>query len=280
MLRALGMVFLLSILAAPVAAQDPQTHGTTSRGRVGNAMNELAAGDVARRLGVDCDVRSADYRGRDGMGNRHFEVACRDSMGYLLIENTQAYSCLALQGQNESTRDSRSRRDVPTCRLNANRDPVRQLRPMAQRAGIDCTVDAGFAIGRSESGNPLYEIGCRNGLGAWLEQSPRGFVVTDCLSVRAQGQVCRYTSRDEELQAFSGWLRDSSAPTCRPINLRSMGRNENGESFHEVDCAGKESMVVVLSPYRQVTRTIPCAEAARVGGGCISQARSQMAGPP
>lgn len=265
----LSLAFGLSLLAAPASAQQVRDLGTTSRGLVSDGGTLLAARDAVAQTGINCDVTSAGFRGRSDDGASQYEVACRNRPGYLIVAGRTVYNCLALSGQNERVRRGESVGSfVPVCRLRANRNPIRHFHRMAAEAGLDCRVDEGVAVGLSPAGGAIYEIGCRGTMGAWIEESANGWIANDCLTVRAQGNDCRFTTAAEELTGFRRWLAGSAAATCTPTQLRGMGRNAGGLSYYEVACAGGGPIVVSLDGGRRVTNVLPCADALHIGGGC------------
>lgn len=264
------LVFALGLTAAPAPASAQQIRdlGSTSRGLVSDSGALLAARDVVAQAGIDCDVTSAALRGRTDEGANQYEVACRDGPG-LIVAGQTAFNCLALAGQNDRVRRGESAGAlVPACRLRANRNPIRHYARMAAGAGLDCRVDDGAAVGLSPAGAAIYEIGCRESLGAWIEESAGGWIVKDCLAVRAQGTACRFTTGSEELAGFRQWLAGSAAGSCAPTRLRGMGRNAAGLDWFEVACAESDPIVVGLNEGRGVATVLSCADAAHIGGGC------------
>ena len=272
MIRMLLMLAIgLSLPASMASAQQTLERSPTTRGRVRDTTLLLAARDAAARAGVDCQVTGAALRGTDILGDRHYEITCRDGPGYLIVAglNNTAHNCLLLASQNERfERGGPSTRQAPVCALEANRNPARHLASMAARAGMDCRVDEGRVVGLSGDQSPIYEIGCRGAVGAWIEQAPRGWIVTDCLEIRSRDDVCRFTSEPEELAGFSRWLAGSVAQACEPVRLRSMGRNAAGLSYYELTCAAGPAVVVSLDAGRRVTNVLSCTEAAHIGDGC------------
>ncbi len=261
----------LSIVAASVSAQQTPTRTPTTRGLVGDTTVLLAARDAAARAGAACDVTIAVVRAVSQTGDHHYEVACSTGPGYLIVASTTdtAYNCLLLMSQNERLkREGLSTRQAPICELRANRNPARHLASMAARAGINCQVDEGRFVGLSSDEKPIYEIGCRDAVGAWIEQASNGWVVSDCINIRSQRNICQYTTEAEELSGFRQWLAGTSAAACRPVQLRSMGRNAAGLSYYEVACAASTPIVVSLDSGRRVANVLSCAEAAHIGNGC------------
>lgn len=272
MIRVLLMLAIgLSLTASMASARQTLERTPTTRGLVRDATILLAARDAAARAGADCQVTNAALRGEDDLGGRHYEVACRDAPGYLIVAGTRstAYNCLLLASQNERfERGGSSTRQAPVCLLPANRNPTRHLASMAASAGMDCQVDEGRVVGLSPDGSPIYEIGCRGAIGAWIERAPRGWLVTDCLEIRSRGDVCLFTSEREEFAGFRRWLAGSRAEACAPTHLQSMGRNAAGVSYYEIACAARDPIVVSLDSGRRVTNALSCADAAHIGDGC------------
>lgn len=268
---ALMLAIGLSLLASAASAQQSLDQTPTTRGRVRDATTLLAARDVAARADADCEVTGAALRGMDSFGDPQYEVVCREGPGYLIIAGISpaAFNCLLLASQNERIeREGASTRQAPACLLRANRNPVRHFASMAARAGLGCRVDEGRVVGLSPAGSPIYEIGCRRAVGGWIEQGPSGWIVTDCLEIRARGDVCRFTAESEEVAGFHRWLEGSSAEACAPTSLRSMGRNAAGLAYYELTCSAGAAVIVSLDAGRRVTNVLSCREAAHIGDGC------------
>ena len=260
---------VLSIIAwasmvSPAAAQETHQIGASSRGRVPDASVRLAAQDLAREIGVDCEVTNAIALGRDEGGAPHYEVSCSDGPGYRLVGGhaSEAFNCLALAAQSSRNGPPRA----PNCRLPANRNGTDVVARVAQQAGLDCRVDQGAMVGLSSAGLPIYEAGCAGTAGAWIEQNLRGWQVADCLSVTARGDACRFTTAAEQLTTFRGWIAGSEASRCEPTQVRYVGEGPTGP-LYETACRASPGFVVRLDASRAVPEVIPC-PAPHVGDGC------------
>jgi hypothetical protein len=251
-------------VAAPSLAQSPQDLGTTTRGRVRDTSSVLETQRLIDRMGLPCRVSDATPRGRDEDGGRHYEVACDDAPGWLLVDRADpiAIDCLALESQNARARSGRGGRLVPTCRLSGNRNSTRHYTIMARQAGMTCRVDSGLSMGRSPEGAPVYEIGCRDDVGAWIERRSDGFVLTDCLQVRALGARCELTTSAEEAGSLANWLSYAQVESCRPTGVRAMGRNRQGVSWYELQCSASEPVVVARDDRGSTLEVISCSDAA------------------
>ncbi|CAN7213190.1 hypothetical protein [Brevundimonas sp. LjRoot202] len=247
--------------ASPAAAQEVRDYGTTMRGRLGrDPIATNAAQEAVDRAGVSCRVTNGVLRGRDADGATHYEVACADAPGYVVIGGPtyRAINCLAIAERG---------RGSGSCRLRENADTRRHYARIAASAGVDCVVQEGRITGVNPRQDFIYEIGCVGPSGYWLEPSADGWLVTDCLIVSSQGGECRLTSRREDREAFQSRLTGTELAGCHVAEVRAMGRGSNG-SYFEVGCGSRENVVARFDPPDVFQEVIPCAEAGSIGGGC------------
>ena len=146
-------------------------------------------------------------------------------------------------------------------------DVLRVVSAYAAEAGLACTVDQGASIGKSSADGIIYEIGCANADGAWIEKVDGNWTTTTCLQVVQTNGECRFTTMAEQAATVKGWLAGSDAAACDVTETRLMGRNVNGE-FYEAKCGSGEGYIARLNAEKAVQQVYPCAEAARIGGGC------------
>jgi hypothetical protein len=263
MIRIVLLALGSTLVAGPALAQDGQGLGTTSRGRAGSdAFVVEAAQRALAGADVDCRVTEAVSRGRDTNGDTHYEAACADAPGYVVIASPQpqAFSCLAFDASGGPLSGT-------SCRLPENRDARRHYARMAAHAGVTCEVEEGRLIGMTPAGHMLYELGCRRAAGVWLEQFDGGWKVTDCLTVASQGGQCRLTSDAEARGAFAMRLEGTELSACALTDVRAMGRGADGDYF-EVLCAGGPHIVTRFDVDQRLAEVIPCAEARKIGSGC------------
>lgn len=253
-----GLVFCVLTLGAEAAsAQEVRDFATTWRGRLGDGSSLMAAQDAVDRAGVACRVNDALVRGRDADGATHFEVACGEAAGFVIVDRPggAAISCLVLD-------DSQS-----ACRLGGNRDVRQHFSRMADAAGVACVVEAGQLVGTGDAGRLVFEVGCRGPEGFWLEQTADGWSATDCLTVRSEGGRCRLTTEAEEAEAFAAWLGPDALEGCQVDAVRPMGRSVAG-AYYEVRCADAANLVARLDSAGRLAEAVPCARAERIGDGC------------
>lgn len=264
-LACLALIFGLA--ATPALAQEVREYGSTSRGRIPDSSTRLVAQDALRRAGIDCQVLAALALGSDVNGVPQYEVTCEDGPGYILLGAPvdEAINCLVLASPapSESRRVSRSR----NCRLPGNRNAITIFARMAREAGMDCRVDEGALVGVSANRVPIYEIGCLRSAGGWIEHTGSGWRVTDCMTLEAQGNTCRFTSPHEQMALFRDRLPANALTVCNPVRARYMGQGASG-SFYEADCVGDRGVVVAFNEAGEFQEIIPCIEAGQIGDGC------------
>lgn len=261
-----ALILLMTLAATPAPSQSVAENGSTMRGRSRDASAIIAARDAVRGSGIDCRVTDALVRGRDPSGAAHYEVACEEAPGFVIVgaPEYRAISCLAL------TSGAR-RRGGSGCRLAGNRDPRRHFARMATAAGVTCPVEEGTLSGLGPTGGFIYEIACRGPEGYWLERATGGWTVKDCLTVRAEGAQCRLTPQRDDAQAFLTRLAGTVLEDCGVEDVRAMGQGPSGD-FYQIRCRDRD-VVARFASGGGLEEVIPCAEARRIGGGCRADGR-------
>lgn len=225
---------------------------------------------LATGANVECQVTEAVALGVNAESQPVFEAACATGPGYILVGATppQATDCVLLAGQADITRQQNPAADVGLiCTMPMNTDVTRVVRGYAETAGVTCSVDEGASIGRSGEGNLIYEVGCADADGYWLERVGDGWTKTTCLQVQAQQGNCRFTTLADQAASMKATLAGSEAAACDVTQARYMGANANG-TFYEAKCAAGDGYIARVNAEMAVQQVYPCAEAARIGGGC------------
>ncbi len=274
----LVLVFVvgISVFFSPALAQQTLERSPTTRGLIRDTSVLLAARDAAARAGAECDVTQAVLRGKDSVGDRQYEVACREGPGYLIVAGMTniAHNCLLLASQNERfEREGASTRQAPACLLRANRNPLRHFTSMGISAGLDCRVDEGRVVGLSPGGGAIYEVGCHRAVGVWIEQRSTGWAITDCLEIRSRGDICQFTTEAEALAGFRRLLEGNPAEACAPTEFRSMGRNAAGILYYQLTCSDGAAIIVGMDGERKVSSVLSCTDAVHIGDGCRANDR-------
>lgn len=251
--------------------------------RVGRARREAAAAaaesaredvlqgarEVTARAVQGCDVTDARLLGRDAEQHPYYEVACAKGPGYLIIasEPPQSSDCVLLGSQAVRERERNPEADVGTqCTLESNTDIVRVIADYARQAGVPCEVDQALAIGRTDSGLAMYEVGCNGVQGYWVEQVSDGFAASECLQIITQNSTCRFTTAAEGAASVKAMLAGSEGAACDVNQARFIGENANGR-FYEAKCAAGNGLIARIKD-TAVQQVYPCETAQRIGGGC------------
>ncbi len=233
---------------------------------------EKAKADAQAALtatGSPCLVTEAKLLGQTAEQVDLFEAVCATGPGYIVVASTppQAVDCALLASQAETARAADPNADVGTlCTLPANQNIASVFSGYAREAGIACTVDEGLAIGQTAAGETVYEIGCADSDGYWLEKSASGWTKTPCLQIMSQGKTCRFTTVAEQVSDLQKLLAGTDASDCTVQQIKLMGQNANGQ-FIEAKCdtAGKGYIARIKDG--AVAQVYGC-PAPTIGGGC------------
>lgn len=240
---------------------------------VGPTPEELIASAqvIATSAGVACQVTEATELGLTVAQEAAYEAACATGPGYILIASTppQAVDCVLLNGQANIVRAADPEGDVgQQCALPANQNIVAVIQAYANEAGIDCAVDRGSAIGKTSEDHLMYEVGCANQDGYWLEQTPAGWKTTACWELVGRQHTCRYTTEQQANGAWKSVLAGTDAAACDVTQSRRVGTDAAQLAIYEVKCAVGDGFFVRVGDDRHAQRVHPCAEATHIGGGC------------
>lgn len=258
-----------------VVAAEP----TTGRGSRRNArpaatptpaQNKAGAEALLTATGTTCDITETVLRGQIGAGENVYETTCATGPGFVLIGTTppQAIDCVLLSGQADIERRRDPAADVGMqCQIEANKNVLHVIAAYAAEAGVKCNIDQAASVGKTNSGNIIYEVGCAGVDGYWIEKQPTGWDVSECQKVVSTGGTCRFTTVAEQAATLKGWLAGSDAALCDVTQSRYMGANANG-SFYEAKCAAGDGIIVRFDTAQAVQQVYHCEAAAQIGGGC------------
>ncbi|WP_332660775.1 hypothetical protein [Brevundimonas sp.] len=168
------------------------------------AQIRAAAQSVASAAGLDCQVTAASHPGVDANEAPIYEAACAEGQGYLLIASTpaQSFGCFELEGSAALARLDNPAAEVgQLCELPSNQNSLPLIGGWAREAGVSCQVDRAVLVGRSVGSNPIYEIGCADADGYWLEKAGEGWVLQRCAQIVASGETCRFSARRDQSSA-------------------------------------------------------------------------------
>jgi hypothetical protein len=174
----------------------------------------------------------------------------------------------------------------------AQRDQGAAEAPAAAAAArIACNIKEARFI--SASVNPqtrqnvsLYEVGCAEGLGYILQQSPGGASAFNCLAVveeaaaavaqgRANPLTCRLDSNAAPKQGLAPLV---ASRNCTLTDARSMGTTATGETFFEAACEGGRGYVIrTAAPGAPAPAQVqPCEQYLGAPNACTLTTKAQI----
>ena len=280
--------------ARPGSSASERAQQARQQGRAGSARrgeqrsaaptpeeNLQAAQTQLSAAGKDCQVAEAVMLGINPQQQGVYEAACSSGPGYIVVASTPpvAVDCLELAGTAASARARDPEADVgQQCNLPANNNGLAVLSGWAREAGVACTVDQALAIGKSDAGNMIYEIGCVDQDGYWLERTSGGWSLQDCLQVISANGTCKFTTPQEQAAGFRSKLAGTDAMGCDVQVVRLMGQNANGR-FYEAKCAAGDGFIARVNAEGVTQQVYPCATAQAIGGGCTLTTAAPAAAP-
>jgi hypothetical protein len=227
--------------------------------------------ELIKTLQLSCDVtnaqlvvagtRKAAAGGKD-VETRVYEVACHDSMGYLLetqgSDKPLGISCLTA----EEARASDVAKGKPPgffCKLPENKDVYGMVASMiSARASAACDVRELQLFGRSESTQSDYsEVACKDGKGFLLRmplpgsQSP--ILVMTCAQAAKQAIKCKMTDTGPvetpvTMETFRSALAQNGV-SCKIDQIRMVGQEDNRKRYViEYLCEGQPAGMVAFIP--------------------------------
>ncbi len=259
---ALGAAPMIAQAAPAPAAAAPKTY---TKEQHDQGMKEAPAALEAAH--IPCTLTDAALVGKSGKSSV-YEVACKDSMGYMVIgaadaaSPAKAYDCMTTLG-NASL----------TCRLPGNADPKQGLAPLVAEAGVTCPLKDARAIGSTSSGEAYYEIACQQGPGFILTKAAPGVTppVSAIPCVEAMGGAnvtCKLTTKAEIVASIAKIAAQSGKP-CEVSDARFVGSSSTtGETFYEVACGSAAGFMVQTNKAGAYQAAIDCANAGGIAGGC------------
>ncbi|ALL12169.1 hypothetical protein [Caulobacter henricii] len=264
---ALGALVPAAVISAPKESKDKPKVDAKAREA---GMKDAPA--IMQSLNAGCTVTDARLIGLDKKtATGYYEVACQDSIGFALIAKkdtpAQAFTCLE---SNAPAADGKP--SALACILPGNENPKAGLKPFVAKAGVACDIENARAIG-SGAKNSYFEIACKGGTGYVMQTtnpaSAAGDVLANsCLLYEEGANVsCKLTDKAAQL-AIVDTLTAASGKTCQVKDKRYVLSTKT-DNYFEVACAdGKGYMLQQTAAGGALARTIDCAQAGFVGGGC------------
>lgn len=279
---ALALMAPASVMAAkkPAAAAAP--------GGIDPKMREKGMADapaLLTRAGVTCQLADARWIGEDKKaGQNVYEVACTDGVGGVLNDIKDQpvpsfYPCIEANGTPEAPSSL-------ACKLPANLDALAPLTVMISKTVPTCQVTKARSIGRNTT-TAFYEVQCSSGDGYVMQVALPATLrgdnkSTTCLAFDGSGNInCKLSDAASQLAVVDRLAADSGK-ACTVSNKRYILSTKDGVRYFEAACTDGKGYVFEQGANGSLTRTIDCAAAAFVGGGCTLTdavaAQSEQAG--
>lgn len=264
---ALGALVPAAVISAPKESKDKPAVDAKAREA---GMKEAPA--IVQAANSGCTVTDARLIGADKKSNTsYYEVACQDSIGFAVIAKKDAapqlFTCLE---SNQPAPDGKP--SALACILPGNADPKSGLKPFLTKAGVACDLQNARAIG-SGAKNSYFEVACKGGAGYVVQTTAPAnvageVVANSCLLYEDGANVsCKLTDKATQL-AIVDTLAAASGKNCAVKDKRYVLSTKT-DNYFEVACNdGKGYMLQQTAAGGALARTIDCAQASFVGGGC------------
>ena len=272
---AIGLTAALALAAlipaAVISAPKEKAAATTVDAKAREAGMK-AAPAVAQAAGISCTVTDARLIGNDKKtGTDYYEVACQQGLGFALLakkdEKPQSYSCLETAQAAADGKPS-----ALACILPGNADAKAGLAPYLAKASAACDIQNARAIGAGAK-NAYFEVACKGGAGYIVQTSApvnidQEVIVNSCLLYEEGSNVsCKLTDKATQL-AIVDPLAAASGKNCAVKDKRYVLSTKT-DNYFEVSCQdGKGYMLQQTAATGALAKTIDCAQASYVGGGC------------
>jgi hypothetical protein len=250
------------------------------------AKGMAAAPALISATGLECQLSNAYMIDTQDDSKNHgqmtlYEVACSGSEGYVLVSHSKpgippdSYSCLEQMGSPGK------------CNLPENANPVAGLTPFVQKVNPGCQIAKARVLGHiPEDKQGVYEIACQNGDGFNMTASDplttaKPISLQPCIALAATSQKCTLTDQASQFARIDA-LAAQSGKTCQVKDRRYILTSDDGSNYYEVACQDGTGFVLQQAANGSLAKTIGCADADYVGGGCTltnaRQAQTEQAG--
>ena len=264
---ALAALIPAAVISAPKEKDKPAAVDAKSR-----EAGMKAAPDIAKAAGVTCTVTDARLVGADKKTSTdYYEVACQEGLGFALVAKKDTppatYSCLETAQAAADGKPS-----ALACILPGNADPKAGLAPYLAKANTSCSIENARAIGAGAK-SAYFEVACKGGAGYIVTTSApvnigQDVTVNSCLLYEDGANVsCKLTDKATLLNVVDT-LNGAAGKNCAIKDKRYILSTKT-DNYYEVVCQDGKGYV-----YQQATATgafvksIDCAQAGFVGGGC------------
>ena len=288
----LGLVAALVLaIASPALAAKPAETITPAARKAG--MEKAPA--IIASSGLGCTMTDARFIGqadskKDGakVTTTYLEVACSEGLGFIIQATSDGaapltFDCVATSSDVTGP-DGKTKKNSLSCALPGNANPDAGLQPLVAKAGKACPIQKARYIGQSAT-NVYYELACQSGAGLVLTaalpaKADRAISTMSCITFAQSGRNCELTTPEQNLAPIKA-LGAKAAKGCELSDLRYVLSTVDNSDYYEIACKTGEGYMLQIKN-DDIAKTIKCAEAAFVGGGCTltdaREAETQQAG--
>ncbi|MCC7269008.1 MAG: hypothetical protein IT546_16930 [Caulobacteraceae bacterium] len=283
-MRRLGIGLAAALMVAAFAT------GASAQKKRGGEITEAArtqgmaeAPALAQQVKIACQITDARFIGKMDdkkakTSTSFYEVDCDQGLGYVIQLPAggapSAFSCLETAAPQDDGKDSGLK-----CKLPGNANPTADLAPLLAKAGVPCTVEKARSIGQSPT-NTYMEVACQGGSGYVLVAGSPANVsdavqANTCLAYAGGGNInCTLTDAAAALKVVDP-LVASAGKNCTIKDRRYVLTTKDGANYFEVSCEDGKGYVLEQGVDGSLKRTIDCANASFVDGGCrLTDARA------
>jgi hypothetical protein len=264
---ALAALIPAAVISAPKEKEKPAAVDAKAREA---GMKDAPA--LITAAGLTCTVSDARFIGEDKKtATKYYEVACQQGLGFAISAKKDvaplAYTCL-----ESSAPGPDGKTGGLACALPANLDAKAGLAAYVKKAGVPCELENARAIGAGAK-NSYFEVACKGGTGYVLTTATpvtldQEVTANSCLLYEDGGNVsCKLTDKATQL-AIVDTLAAGAGKNCAVKDKRYVLSTKT-DNYFEVACQdGKGYMLQQTATSGALAKTIDCAQASFVGGGC------------
>lgn len=277
-MRASGTVFLTVCLAIAIGLCAPAAAKSKAPSKE-EILHDAAA--LVQSIHLSCEVADAAlYNDGNAILNgntvhvRTFETACKNGLGYFLIEQAPepvgGFSCFAAESMRQDD-IAQKRAPAPACSLSANSDTKAMAQAVLGGLGKSCTVKSLRSMGQqSASQSELTEAACTDGSGyvifSALPGATQSVTAQSCLEAYKHGIACTLSATGAiTAETFKAALVQHNV-ACTVQALHLMGK-EGVKQRHVVEfkCAEHPEGLVAFIPLESAAAPFETADCATAG---------------
>ena len=280
----LATALMVAAFATGASAQKKAKEAPGAITEAARTQGMAEAPALAQQAKIACQVSDARLVGKvedkkAKTSTTFYEIDCDQGLGFVIQAVAggapSAFSCL-----ETATPQADGKENGLKCKLPGNLNPNADLAPLIAKAGTPCTVEKARSIGQSAT-NTYMEVACQGGAGYVLVAGAPANVnapvtANTCLAYAgATGNIsCTLTDPSAALRVVDP-LVASAGKNCTIKDRRYVLTTKAGENYFEVSCEDGKGYVIEQATNGSLKRTIDCANASFVDGGCrLTDARA------